>query len=97
MPPLSPKFQNPGFLRTQTTHPPQLESVQSNDAAYVAAKADRFRNFDLEAKNVQMDGSDGPDLRWMAGSGRGNPVWILHGIVKVCHYFHRGMVINSIP
>ena len=26
----------------------ELESVQSNDAAYVAAKADRFRNFDLE-------------------------------------------------
>ena len=74
MPPLSPKFQNPGFLppKPLTLHPArslQLESVQSNDAAYVAAKADRFRNFDLEAKNVQMDGSDGPDLRWIAGSG----------------------------
>ena len=52
MPPLSPKFQNPGFLQPKPLTL-QLESVQSNDAAYVAAKADRFRNFDLEAKTYR--------------------------------------------
>lgn len=61
MPPLSRKA-NPGFLQPKPTLPApslQLESVQSNDAAYVAAKADRFRNFDLEAKTYTGPTVDG--------------------------------------
>ena len=73
MPPLSPKFQNPGFLQPKplTLHPAFSCSWKACRVTMLPMLQPKLIGFATSTWRQKRtpEGSDGPDLRWMAGSG----------------------------